>query len=95
MNIYKFLSDYEKGQILVIHSQELSKLEIGRQLSRHHGTIAKYLKNLSDPIPKKSPGRKNKLTSRHESRIFRAIGTGNNNYQNKRAIRVEYQSRDY
>ena len=44
MDIYKFLSDYEKGQIIVLHSQRLSKREIGRQVLRHHGTIAKYLK---------------------------------------------------
>lgn len=66
----KVLSEFEKGQILILLKNGASKAEIASEIGRSRKVIYNYLKNIENYGKNKSSGRKNKLNERERRLIL-------------------------
>ena len=68
----KQLSEYEKGQIDILKSQNASSREIARQINRSDFVVNNYLKNKVTYGTNKSTGRPKSLTQHARRRLIRS-----------------------
>ena len=69
----KQLSQYEKGQIIALHMENVPKKEIARRIFRSDRVVRNYLRNPQLYCMKKHTGRKRKLSERSQRRVVNVV----------------------